>query len=109
MTTDTKIDLSPFARAVNHGLDGLTNVSAGAIATCDECLANKLHCSMLTCDACGSPLGGNRYPAHGIVQIRDPADEGGPQTIEGTLLHLDVCEDCLVYLANGDEPANWES
>ena len=48
------------------------------------------------CDACGSSLGGDRYAAHGFLK--------GTREI----IHLDVCVDCLLYLANGDEPEEWE-
>lgn len=48
--------------------------------------------SWQSCECCKSSLGGNRYAAHGFV--------------DGELCHLDVCEDCLCYLANGDLPAN---
>lgn len=34
------------------------------------------------CEGCGSTLGGNRYAAHG-------------RTPDGTLIHFDVCGDCL--------------
>jgi len=50
------------------------------------------------CDACGSTLGGDRHPAHGLL----PKD-GIPRG----MIHLDVCSDCLCYLANGDEPEQW--
>lgn len=57
---------------------------------CDEGLF-----SWHACDCCGSTLGGNRYAAHGL-------HSDGP--LKGKLCHLEVCADCLVYIANGDEP-----
>lgn len=60
-------------------------------------LANEPHFSWHECDCCGSHLGGDRHPAHGIAKIND----------RETLVHLDVCTDCLCYLANGDEPEEW--
>lgn len=53
------------------------------------------------CDSCGSTLGGNRYAAHGFVP-----DESDLPT--GEVVHLDICEDCLCFHANGDIPENWE-
>lgn len=63
-------------------------------------LANEPHFSWSTCDTCGTSYGGSRYPAHGIVQ-------GGASLPEDTILHLDVCTDCLMYFANGDVPDIW--
>ena len=59
-------------------------------------LASEPSFSWAPCECCGSSLGGDRYPAHGI----DPDDANG------SVVHLDVCADCLMYLANGDEPEN---
>lgn len=59
--------------------------------------AEEPHFSWHACDCCGSDLGGDRHPAHGIAKIND----------RETLVHLDVCTDCLCYLANGDEPEEW--
>lgn len=46
--------------------------------------------SWRSCDTCGSGLGGDRCDAHAM---------SGTQ-----LVHLRVCVDCVVYIANGDEP-----
>jgi len=51
--------------------------------------------SWAACDLCGSTLGGDRFAAHGF-------------TPEGKLIHLDICMDCLQYLANGTIPEEWE-
>jgi len=42
------------------------------------------------CELCGSQLGGDRYAAHGY------SDRHG-------IVHYDVCVDCVMYLANGEE------
>ena len=47
--------------------------------------------SWVACDCCGNRLGGNRYPAHG-------RDAGG------RMVHLDICQDCVQYIANGELP-----
>ena len=48
------------------------------------------------CQVCGSHLGGDREVIHWIGT-------------DGKLLHDDgACVDCVLYLANGDEPENWE-
>ena len=44
----------------------------------------------------GSRLGGDRHAAHGLDQ-------------NGDLVHMDVCIDCLLFLANGDEPSDWRA
>lgn len=48
------------------------------------------------CQVCGSHLAGDRQVIHWIGT-------------DGELLHDDgACVDCVLYLANGDEPENWE-
>lgn len=56
--------------------------------------------SWSSCDSCGSALGGNRYPAHGVLA---PSMEEA-QKPEQEITHFDVCADCLFYHANGDLP-----
>ncbi len=51
------------------------------------------------CDACGSNLGGNRYPAHAIKT----SSFGKPRQ-NGDICHIDICERCLMFHANGEEP-----
>jgi len=51
------------------------------------------HFSHDRCDMCRS-LPGNRYAAHG--------------TIDGTSYHFEVCQDCLMYIANGELPEDEE-
>lgn len=49
--------------------------------------------SWSSCGICGSTLGGDREIWHGLDDLT------------GTLYHFDdACTDCVVYLANGDEP-----
>lgn len=57
--------------------------------------AEEPHFSWHACDCCDSRLGGDRHPAHGWLK-RD----GHPDL----LVHLNICTDCLFYLANGDVP-----
>lgn len=52
------------------------------------------------CDSCGSHLGGNRYPAHGIIAESMEA----AQKPESEITHFNVCADCLCWHANGDLP-----
>lgn len=87
-------------KAVERNLHGLGHVSTGACSGCAECgldedctdeereLAGEPHFSWRRCECCGSTLGGNRHYAHG----RDK---------DGRLIHLGVCEDCLMYLNYG--------
>jgi hypothetical protein len=102
--------MSTFTEAVEKALVGLRHVSAGACPGCDECglsencdpyeyeAAEEEHFSWHSCDCCGSHLGGSRSPAHGFMGL-----DG-----KEVLVHLDVCTDCLVYLANGEEPEDWK-
>lgn len=52
------------------------------------------HFSWSSCESCGSALGGDRYPAHGMM---------GKQ-----IVHFHICADCLMYHANGDLPDGLE-
>lgn len=48
------------------------------------------------CGICGSHLGGTLYSWHGVDS-------------NGDIMHFDdACTDCVMYLANGDEPDEWE-
>jgi hypothetical protein len=58
-------------------------------------MADEGHFSSASCDACGSHFAGDRYPSH---VLDEPTD---------AWVHLDVCQDCLMYFANGDEPDEW--
>lgn len=87
--------MSKFSDAVEAGLEGLDFVSPGIIEDCKECPdIDESHFSWSPCDCCGSSLGGDRHAAHG----RDK---------NGELVHLDICVDCLMFIANGDEPEQW--
>lgn len=96
----TKSEYARYQAAAERNLEGLEFVSTGACPGCDECglsesptehergCADEGGFSWSSCEACGSTLGGSRYPAHG----RDK---------NGDLLHFEVCEDCLMYLNYG--------
>lgn len=105
---------SAFRAAFERGTAGLEALSVGICATCPVCQSNhgmspaafysavqagKIESepgfSWSSCDLCGSGLGGDREPYHWI--------DGGK------LRHGDgACVDCIVYIANGDEPEEWE-
>ena len=74
-------------------------------------LAEEPSFSSAQCDGCGSTLAGDRHPAHATARRYLPQERyyglrpSGPEYI----LHLDICTDCVLYLANGDEPENWEA
>ena len=57
-------------------------------------LANEANFSSTQCDGCGSNMGGDRHPAHTLL--------------EKEWIHIEVCTDCLMYIANGDEPVEGE-
>ena len=128
--------MSDFTNSMDQQLDGISYVSTGALANCDECwdgftdrdddeareLAEEPSFSWYPCDGCGSVLGGDRHPAHGVLEpddkpqriqarMRNGATRTDAQHAESerdTTLHLDICTDCLFYLANGDEPEDWQ-
>ncbi len=95
----TKAEYQRYQEAVEHNLSGIEHVSTGACPGCAECdldrdcsehdreLAEEPHFSWQPCECCGSNLGGERHPAHGLI--------------DGKLVHLSVCTDCLYYLNYG--------
>jgi hypothetical protein len=97
---NTPKEYKAYQAEVERRLEGLTHVSTGACRGCSECgleddsedsdvdSASESHFSWSSCDACGSSLGGDRHPAHGVSQ-------------KFGILHLDVCSDCLYYLNYG--------
>ena len=126
--------MSQYTDRVEAGLKGLEAVSTGLCGGCMECASasgftrgfdedgqehltehileafeqavrsGKAHdegsFSWSECGICGNRLGGNRYVWH-AVSIRP----GGADGAVRELLHFDdACTDCVVYLANGDEP-----
>ena len=107
--------MSEYTDAVEANLRGLRAVSPGVCPGCDECrmlhgfdtqeefeaayeageIVEEGGFSWHDCECCGSPLKGNREPAHAL----DP---------DGEIVHFAVCVDCVLYLANGDEPETGE-
>ena len=83
----------------------LRTISPGICSQCEQCQSDygldeeelDSYCrtvgdeggfSWQDCEGCRSTLGGDRFAAHGIGD-------------NGDICHLDVCYDCLQYLANG--------
>lgn len=97
----TKQEYQQYQEAIERNLKGIEHVSTGACPGCDDCgltedcnehereLADEPSFSWSPCECCGSPLGGDRHKAHGIIQ--------------GTkeLKHFEVCSDCLYFLNYG--------
>ena len=60
-----------------------------------------VHCP---CDSCGSTFGGDRYKAHAIHHEAFGPNAKRPDDVH----HIDICVDCLMFHANGDEPEQWQ-
>lgn len=52
------------------------------------------------CQSCNSRLGGDRHTAHAIHNEAFGPDAKRPDDI----VHIDICTDCLMFHANGEEP-----
>ena len=110
--------MSKFTEAVEHQLKGVEHFSVGACPGCSECglsdepTESERQCaeeggfSKSDCDSCGSRLGGNRYPAHGIIPVLMGAN--ADRRVE-TRIHLNICADCLLYHGAGQEPEEWRA
>lgn len=129
----TRAPDSAYVQAVTRGLDGLQAVSTGVCPGCSTCAhehdyaddhddpartlaafedawrSGKLrgdgdsHFSWSPCDICGSSLGGDREIWHAIAGA--PGEKLAGRSIE----HFDnACTDCVIFLANGDEPEGWD-
>lgn len=109
--------MSRFTDSIAHYLDGL-HIATGSAASCPECCqsfgldpdgdtdenqaaidesGDEGGFSWSQCDSCGTTLGGDRHAAHGWPIGDNAAD----------LIHLDICTDCALFHANGDEPETW--
>lgn len=109
--------MSAFTDSVERCLRGVFFFSPGAMAGCPECdlpegaderaveCASEGGFSWSQCDSCGSSLGGNRYPAHGFLG----GDSAAAQQSDAKRIHCEICVDCLMFHAVGDEPEEWGS
>jgi len=86
------LELKKWQRRVDSFCAKNEFVSVGWCEVCDHCPEDEDEgfFSWSPCDVCGSGLGGNRYAGHMLV--------------DGKLCHIDVCVDCVMYIANGDLP-----
>lgn len=106
-----------YLEAVEHYTGKLKFFSPGLCSDCEECTPERLsreefeaatesagdegHFSWRPCEGCGSSLGGTRYAAHGFKRCR--------VSHRRSIVHLDICSDCLFYHANGDVPEDWRA
>ena len=108
--------MSEYTESVKHFTQGLAAISTRPCPGCEQCqklygfatlesleeawetgkIGGEPHFSWSACDICGSHFGGDREEWHAINKET------------GELIHGDnACVDCVVYLANGDEPEEW--
>jgi hypothetical protein len=96
---------------------GMKHLSSGICSTCCYCqstygmdageleraidngLSDEGGFSRAGCDCCGSLTGQNLYDGHCWIEL------DGKERLE----HVDMCEDCLIYIANGDLPLRGEN
>ena len=115
--------MSAYTDAVSAGLEGMHGVSTGECPGCEVCaerhgmtsdehdhawrecaVEDEPSFSWRPCGICGSTLGGDRHTWHWL-SIRAWPD--GTHEIREINHEDDVCTDCVLYLANGDEPEEW--
>lgn len=93
--------ITKFVASIDRHLAGVEFFSVGCRAGCEECNgSDEGHFSWSSCDSCGSSLGGDRFPAHGFVRLKNGQE---------VLAHFNVCTDCRMFHAYGDEPEEWRS
>ena len=102
--------MSKFTDSIDSNLAGIDHVATGLASCCGECCSafgldedemregcetgaifDEGGFSSSGCDSCGSNLAGDLFAAHGFDKHDD-------------VIHLDICVDCLLFHANGDEP-----
>lgn len=98
-----------FAERFKQQTEGLEAVSCGLCPGCAQCandygmdqdefdaayeggeVFDEGNFSHSSCDTCGSHLGGDRYASHALL--------------DGEIIHMESCVDCLMYIANGETP-----
>lgn len=106
--------MSAFTDAIERNWPNFT-IAPGSSAICPQCLngaeidpdndealqtLDEGSFSSFPCDSCGSKLGGDRFNAHAIHHEAFGPSAKQPEAI----YHIDICVDCLMYVANGEEP-----
>jgi len=102
METDEERDerrIAAWQEKFESGLGDMKHLGSGCQKGCSDCPDNQeseesgsITFSRNDCDLCGCPLAGGREVMHGYDKT-------------GALVHLEVCEECLLYWANGDLPS----
>lgn len=107
------MQLTEFEHAIQDNWPEDNHLSAGLCPTCPDCqrdhgmtprafhaayengeVPDEGSFSWRSCECCGSTFGGDRYAAHYLDD-------------DGKIGHVEVCVDCLMFLANGDLPETW--
>lgn len=107
------MQLTEFEESIRANWPDEYHLSAGICPTCPDCqndygmtprafflayeageIDDEGSFSWLDCECCGSSFGGDRYAAH-------------YNETDGTIGHIEICVDCLAYIANGDLPETW--
>jgi len=108
--------MSKYTDNVKNGLKGLTAFSTGICPGCVQCqdqydmsegdldvavsegrIFDEGEFSWYPCEVCGTTEAGQRYVAHALSsEVEDSED--------AAVIHMIICEDCLRYIANGEEP-----
>ena len=108
--------MSKYTDTVENALLEMKSCSSGVCADCKDCYSDHgrdlgpeswvdavksgevlgvSEFGTYGCDLCGTYLAGERHAAHYLNEY------------DG-LEHVEVCIDCVMYLAYGDEPEEWE-
>jgi hypothetical protein len=109
--------MSDYTDAVEAGLKGIDAPSVGVCPGCEQCrddlapdmsmeefeeawqsgdICDEASFSYSGCGICGTRLGGDRYVWHWLDDNNNIIHED------------DCCVDCALFMANGDEPEQWE-
>ena len=101
MVTDTE----KFDAAVEHYCKGYTVAVGCHGPSCEYADGDENHSceasfSWQQCDSCGSTFGGDRLKATMI-----PLDY---KAGEDTMIDVDICTDCAMAWANGENPEQWQ-
>ena len=89
--------MSAYTDSVESTLKQCAAASVGTCDSCEQCSESEGHneFSASSCGICGTYMAGERHVWHWLCDKNELQHEN------------DACTDCVMFMANGDEPESW--